>query len=152
MFERRALLKRHSVEDFDWLIHEIVGLLDARTDKSLRDEVGMSLRQYWMMKIIQAYSPISNQAMLADRLHIGEPAVSRHIRLARQRHWIRVETSRISGRQKTITITAQGHNILDRARSVVKGCQPQGFYTIEPEDLSATMRSLRRLHTRLITR
>lgn len=135
---------------FGYYIHRIVALLDKRGDELFHTQLGISLRQFLLLRLIEAdekHAP--PQQVLADRLGIAKSAVSRHIDIAQQKGWIAVEVSALSRRQNVLILTDEGRQILRKAKSLIAQSEIEGFGDIPSEDVEATLRVLQNLLNKL---
>ncbi|WP_327144640.1 MarR family winged helix-turn-helix transcriptional regulator [Nocardia sp. NBC_01327] len=136
--------------EFGFYIHQTVALIDKRGEAMFRTELGISLRQFTLLRLFEAGPNVPSQQLLADRLGIAKSAVSRHIDIARQAGWIQVEVSEQSRRQHTLTLTAAGKDLLARAKTLIEQSEVDGFGDLPEADVEATLRTLKALHAKLI--
>lgn len=137
--------------EFGYYLHRVAALLDKRGDKMFREQLGISLRQFLVLRLIEMDAPTPSQQMIADRLGIAKSAVSRHIDIARQKGWIDVGVSAQSRRQHSVTLTKAGQELLSRARTLLGQAESQGFAGIREADIEGAMRTLKALHRQLQT-
>jgi DNA-binding MarR family transcriptional regulator len=135
--------------EFGYYVHRVVMLLDKRGDAMFRDEVGISLRQFLLLRLIDMGTQMPSQQLIADRLGIAKSAVSRHIDIARRNGWINVEVSAHSRRQNSLALTTAGQQLLAQAKTLVEQSEIQGFAGLPAADIEATVRTLKALHLRL---
>lgn len=135
--------------EFGYYLHRVAALIDKRGDAMFRDQLGISLRQFLLLRLIEMGAPTPSQQMIAERLGIAKSAVSRHIDIARQNGWIDVGVSEQSRRQHSVTLTKTGQRLLVRAQALLAQTETQGFAEIPDADIDATIRTLKALHRRL---
>jgi DNA-binding MarR family transcriptional regulator len=135
--------------EFGYYLHRVAALLDKRGDTMFRSELGISLRQFLLLRLIEMGAPTPSQQMIAERLGIAKSAVSRHIDIARQNGWIDVGVSEQSRRQHSVTLTKTGQQVLSRAQALLRQTETQGFAEIPDADIEATIRTLKALHHKL---
>ncbi|OBK11908.1 MarR family winged helix-turn-helix transcriptional regulator [Mycobacterium sp. 1245852.3] len=132
--------------EFGYFLHRVAALLDKRGDNMFREQLGISLRQFLLLRLIEMDAPTPSQQMIAERLGIAKSAVSRHIDIARQKGWIDVGVSAQSRRQHSVTLTKAGQELLSRAQTLLGQAENRGFTGISEADIEATIRTLKALH------
>jgi DNA-binding MarR family transcriptional regulator len=137
--------------EFGYYLHRVAALLNKRGDAMFREQLGISLRQFLLLRLIEMGAPTPSQQMIAERLGIAKSAVSRHIDIARQNGWIDVAVSAQSRRQHSVTLTKAGQKLLSRAQILLGQTETQGFADISEADTEATIRTLKALHQQLQT-
>lgn len=139
--------------EFGYYIHRVASLLDKRGDALFHSELGISLRQFLLLRLIEmGAAQMPSQQLIADRLGIAKSAVSRHIDIARRKGWIEVEVSAQSRRQNSVTLTPAGQQLLAEAKTLIEESELQGFADLPAADVKATIRTLKALHQRLSER
>jgi DNA-binding MarR family transcriptional regulator len=134
--------------EFGYYIHQIVTLIDKRGDEMFRAKLGISLRQFLLLRLIEVGAP--SQQLLADRLSIAKSAISRQIDIARNKGWVEVSTSSASRRQNTLVLTSFGQELLVQAKMLIAQSEVQGFGDMPIADVEATVRTLKTLHKKLL--
>jgi DNA-binding MarR family transcriptional regulator len=135
--------------EFGYYVHRVASLLDKRGDAMFRAEMGISLRQFLLLRLIEMGPEMPSQQVIADRLGIAKSAVSRHIDIARRNGWIHVEVSAESRRQNSLALTPAGLRLLAAAQTLVGQSELQGFAGLPAIDIEATVRTLKALHQKL---
>lgn len=135
--------------EFGYYVHRVASLLDKRGDAMFRAEIGISLRQFLLLRLIEMGPEMPSQQVIADRLGIAKSAVSRHIDIARRNGWIHVEVSAESRRQNALVLTPAGRHLLAEAQTLVGQSEMQGFAGLPAKDVEATVRTLKALHQKL---
>lgn len=135
--------------EFGYYIHRVATLLDKRGDAIFRSEMGISLRQFLLLRLIEMGAQMPSQQLIADRLGIAKSAVSRHIDIARRNGWIQVEVSAQSRRQNSVTLAPAGQQLLAEAKTLIEESELQGFADLPAADVKATVRTLKALHQKL---
>ncbi len=135
--------------EFGYYIHRVVSLLNKRGEAMFRTELGISLRQFLLLRLIEMGAEAPSQQLIADRLGIAKSAVSRHIDIARKNGWIQVEVSAESRRQNSISLTPAGQQMLAKAKPLVEESEMLGFDGLPVADVEAALRTLKALHGRL---
>lgn len=109
-----------------------------------RAELGISLRQFLLLRLVGMGAQMPSQQLIADRLGIAISALSRHIDIARRNGWIDVEVSAKSGRQNSLALTPAGQEPLAEAqtpttnRGRLRGCTSHRCPGHRPHTQSAT--------------
>ncbi|WP_406230949.1 MarR family winged helix-turn-helix transcriptional regulator [Nocardia sp. NBC_01009] len=132
--------------EFGYYVHQVVVLVDKRGDAMFRRELGISLRQFTLLRLFDVGPEVPSQQLIAERLGIAKSAVSRQIDIARQRGWIQVEVSAQSRRQHTLTLTDVGKQLLTDAKALIAQSEQQGFGDLPRADVEATIRTLKALY------
>jgi DNA-binding MarR family transcriptional regulator len=135
--------------EFGYYVHRVVTLLDKRGEAMFRGELGISLRQFLLLRLIGMGDQMPSQQLIADRLGIAKSAVSRHIDIARRNGWIHVEVSAQSRRQNSLALTPTGQQLLAEAKTLIEQSEIQGFAGLPAADIEATIRTLKALHQTL---
>jgi DNA-binding MarR family transcriptional regulator len=125
-------------------------LLNKRGETMFRDQLGISLRQFLLLRMIAMGGAMPSQQSIADRLGIAKSAVSRHIDIARRHGWIQVEVSEQSRRQNSLALTPEGQRLLAQAKTLLERSEIQGFAGVPDADIEGTIRTLKALHQKLI--
>jgi DNA-binding MarR family transcriptional regulator len=132
--------------EFGYYLHQAVSLVDKKGDDLFRKELGISLRQFSLLRLFDTSKAIlPSQQVIADRLGIAKSAVSRHIDVARTNGWIQVETSMSSRRQNTLTLTPQGNELLKKAKELIEVSELQGFENLPTTEVEAAIKVLKTL-------
>jgi len=139
----------HPYSEFGYYIHRVAALLDKRGDEQFRTQLGISLRQFLLLRLIEAHDSYPSQQIIADRLGIAKSAASRHIDIAQRKGWIVVAASENSRRQNALTLTTDGKKLLASAKELMKQWENSGFGDLPAEDIEATLRVLRSLLNKL---
>ncbi len=135
--------------EFGYYIHRVVSLLNKRGEAMFRTELGITMRQFLLLRLIEMGAEAPSQQLIADRLGIAKSAVSRHIDIARKNGWIQVEVSAESRRQNSISLTPAGRQVLANAKPLVEESEMLGFEGLPVADVEAALRTLKALHGRL---
>jgi DNA-binding MarR family transcriptional regulator len=135
--------------EFGYYLHRVAALLNKRGDTMFRRELGISLRQFLLLRLVDMGAPTPSQQLIADRLGIAKSAVSRHIDIAREKGWVNVDVSAESRRQNTLTLTLAGRELLARAQTLLGDSESEGFAGVPDADVEATVRTLKTLHEKL---
>jgi DNA-binding MarR family transcriptional regulator len=142
--------KAAAYSEFGYYLHRIVALLDKQGDRLFRTELGVSLRQFLLLRLIEsAHGQAPSQQLIADRLDIAKSAVSRHIDIISRKGWVAVKTSESSRRQNELFITLEGESLLARAKELIGQSETKGFADISEADIATTLRTLRAVQEKL---
>jgi DNA-binding MarR family transcriptional regulator len=132
---------------FGHYIHQVVSLIDKRGDEMFRTRLGLSLRQFMLLRLVEAEVP--SQQALAERLGIAKSAISRHIYIAQNKGWLKVSATSASRRQTSLILTDEGKRLLAKAKKLIEESEAQGFGDVPQADLQTTIRTLKFLHKKL---
>lgn len=136
--------------EFGYYVHRIATISDKKGDKLFRDELGISLRQFLLLRLIEAGErTVPSQQAIADRLGIAKSAVSRHIDIASKSGWLTVKTAENSRRQHMVTLTKTGRQLLKKAEKLVQKSEQAGFGDVAGTDIEATLRVLKSILEKL---
>ena len=102
------------------VLHRVVAALDRAGDRFLRAEFGISHSRIVVMLLLHRGGP-TGQHDLAVQLGITDPAVSGLVReLVRDGH-VTVEVVPANRRQRVVSLTAAGADLVERAGSHLEG-------------------------------
>ncbi len=135
--------------EFGYYIHRVASLLDKRGDEQFKARLGISLRQFLLLRLIEAADGHPSQQTIAERLGIAKSAVSRHVEIAERKGWIEVRTSGTSRRENELELTAEGKRLLAAAKEFVQTSELEGFGDLSPTDIEITLQVLKTLHAKL---
>jgi DNA-binding MarR family transcriptional regulator len=86
-----------------------------------------------------------SQQSIADRLSLTKGAVSRHVATAHSNGWLTVGTSPVSRRENALVLTPEGQELVARGRAVQSEYEALSDTYLDPEDVSATVRTLKNI-------
>lgn len=144
--------KTSAYSEFGYYLHRVARLIDKRGDELFRTQLGLSMRQFLLLRLIEAGSSTPpSQQDIADRLGIVKSAVSRHIEIAENNDWLTVIVSTVSRRQNMLALTPKGKLLLQKAKKLLTHVEAEGFGdTVAAKDVEATLRVLRSLYDKLV--
>jgi DNA-binding MarR family transcriptional regulator len=82
--------------EFGYYLHLAVALIDKSGEALFQRELGISLRQFMLLRLFETTGTLPSQQVLVARLGIAKSAVSRHIDIARRNGWIDVQTAAVA--------------------------------------------------------
>ncbi len=138
--------------EFGYYIHRVADLLDKRGDEQFKRRFGISLRQFLLLRLIEAADGAPSQQLIAERLGIAKSAVSRHIDIAKRKGWIEVRVSEASRRKNELELTSAGKHLLSSCKDFITTSEIEGFGDLPKADVEATLRTLQSLHSKLLVR
>lgn len=135
--------------EFGYYIHRVAALLDKRGEEQFKAQIGISLRQFLLLRLIEAADGAPSQQAIADRLGIAKSAVSRHVEIAKQKGWVEVRTSSVSRRENELELTVTGRQLLAKSKDFIQTSELEGFSDLPKEDVEIALRVLKSLYGKL---
>jgi DNA-binding MarR family transcriptional regulator len=135
--------------EFGYYIHRVAALLDKRGEEQFKAQIGISLRQFLLLRLIEAADGAPSQQAIADRLGIAKSAVSRHVEIAKQKGWVEVRTSSVSRRENELELTVTGRQLLAESKDFIQTSELEGFSDLPKEDVEIALRVLKSLYGKL---
>jgi DNA-binding MarR family transcriptional regulator len=135
--------------EFGYYIHRVAALLDKRGEEQFKAQIGISLRQFLLLRLIEAADGAPSQQAIADRLGIAKSAVSRHVEIAKQKGWVEVRTSSVSRRENELELTVTGRQLLAESKDFIQTSELEGFSDLSKEDVEIALRVLKSLYGKL---
>jgi DNA-binding MarR family transcriptional regulator len=132
------------IADFWFLVRKSASLVDREGEAFFRDELGISLAQFMVLSVVDAHPGSFNQQMVADLLGLTKGTVSRQIDSASKAGLLTAEVSSISRREKMVTLTQAGKELVSRGDTRLAASNRDLFGALDPDDLAATLRTLAR--------
>ena len=135
----------HEFAELWFLVRRVTAQMDRSGDALFRDRLGISLPQFLVLSIVDAYPGEIHQQAVADRLGLTKGTVSRQIDLAVAAGLITVEVSSTSRRKHVVTLTRAGTALVRRGDTLLAKTQAATVPAFKPVDLTTTVRVLREL-------
>ena len=135
--------------EFGYYIHRVASLLDKRGEEQFKAQFGISLRQFLLLRLIEAADGAPSQQLISERLGIAKSAVSRHVEIANKKGWIEVRASSASRRENELVLTAEGSRLLALSKEFIQTSEAMAFDDLPKDDIETTLRTLRRLYEKL---
>ena len=132
-----------------FLVRQVASRIDRAGEALIRAEVGISLPQFLVLSVVDAYPGDLNQQAVADRLGLTKGTVSRQIDLAVAAGLMTVEPSAHSRRENSVALTEAGAALVVKGDAALADARSSLLPDIAPADLAATLRALSTLNTTL---
>ena len=98
-----------------FLVHRVAGLMDRAGEALFRRGLSVSLAQFLVLSVVDAYPGDLNQQAIADRLGLTKGTVSRQIDNAVAAGRMTVQVSERTRRENHIALTPAGKTLSDAA-------------------------------------
>lgn len=134
-----------------FLIRRVAGSMDRNGETLFRRELDISLAQFLVLSVVDAYPGDLNQQAIADRLGLTKGTVSRQIEGAVAAGWISVEVPRHNRRENWVTLTPAGTDLVRRGDALFDAARRPALGALDDDDLAATLRVLNSLNDSLDT-
>jgi len=128
-----------------FLVRRVTGQMDRSGDALFRSQLGISLPQFLVLSIVDAYPGEIHQQVVADRLGLTKGTVSRQIDLAAAAGLMKVAVSSTSRRKNVVTLTKAGTTLVRRGDKLLAKTQAATVPAFKPADLKTAVRVLREL-------
>ncbi len=128
-----------------YLIRRVAGIMDRQGDALFRREIGVSLAQFLVLSVVDAYpGPLSQQA-IADRLGLTKGTVSRQIDAAVAAGLMTVEVARHTRRENVVALTSKGTALVRKGDAVMHDSRAAVLGAVPARNLSTAVGVLRSL-------
>ena len=132
-----------------FLVRQVAAGLDRAGETLYRDGLGVSLAQFLVLSVVDAYPGPINQQRVADRLGLTKGTVSRQLERCIAQGLMTVAVSPHSRRENDVSLTAEGTRVVRRgdvlARSALQADMPE----VDAADLTTTLSVLSALNASL---
>ncbi|MEV4126794.1 MarR family transcriptional regulator [Nocardia sp. NPDC049707] len=125
-----------------FLVRRVAALMDRAGESLFRRELGVSLAQFLVLSVVDAYPGEINQQAVADRLGLTKGTVSRQIDAAVAAGLMSVTVSPRTRRANAITLTEAGAELVRRGDAVFEQARHTALPRMAPDDLAAALRLL----------
>jgi DNA-binding MarR family transcriptional regulator len=132
-----------------FLVHRVAGLMDRAGEALFRRELSISLAQFLVLSVVDAYPGDFNQQAIADRLGLTKGTVSRQIDNAVAAGRMTVQVSERTRRENHIALTPAGQDLVRRGDALFRDAQRNVFPVIDGHDMAAALRVLSALNASL---
>src|SRR5262245_16525463 len=93
-------------------LHALTARLDRAADEFLRAEAGLSYSRFLALYMVGAYG-VDTQRVLAERLGVGEPSVSRMARVLTEAGLLETIADPGRGNRRQLRLTASGQQLVE---------------------------------------
>ncbi|MHA7985240.1 MarR family winged helix-turn-helix transcriptional regulator [Rathayibacter sp. CAU 1779] len=125
-----------------FLVRRVNTLMDRTAEALYRDGIGISLAQYLVLSVVDAYPGEINQQAVADRLSLTKGTVSRQIDAAVAAGLMNVVVSPRSRREHVVTLTPSGTDLVRKGDALLDASVRESMGGLDADDLAATVRTL----------
>lgn len=132
-----------------FLVRRVAKSIDQVGDEIFQRELGLSLAQFLVLSVVDAYPGTLNQQAVADRLGLTKGTVSRQLDNAVAAGLIAVKRSDHSRRDNDVALTPAGEKLVRRGDMLVSEAQHSALPAVSAEDMAATIRVLKSLNVSL---
>jgi DNA-binding MarR family transcriptional regulator len=128
-----------------YLIRRVAAVMDRQGDALCHRELGISLAQFLVLSVVDAYpGPLSQQA-IADRLGLTKGTVSRQIDAAAAAGLMSVQVAPHTRRENAVALTKAGTALVRRGDALMQGSRTAMLGALATADLQAVLGALRAL-------
>jgi DNA-binding MarR family transcriptional regulator len=125
-----------------YLIRRVAGLMDRQGEVLLRGELGISLAQFLVLSVVDAYpGPLSQQA-IADRVGLTKGSVSRQIDHAVAAGLISVRVAPHTRRENAVALTEAGTALVRKGDALMQATRNAMLDSIDPGEFTAAVHVL----------
>jgi DNA-binding MarR family transcriptional regulator len=93
-------------------LHKLTARLDRAADLRLRQDAGISYPRFLALYMV-GLEGADTQRVLAERLGVSEPSVSRMVRVLADREWLEVVPDPAGGNRNRLRLTRDGQRLLE---------------------------------------
>lgn len=132
-----------------FLVRSVAGRMDRTGDALYREGLGVSLSQFLVLSVVDAFPGPINQQAVAERLGLTKGTVSRQIEAAVQNGHMLVEPAPHSRRENLVRLTPQGETIVRKGDVLLTAALERVVPDLDATELAATIRALTALNDAL---
>lgn len=125
-----------------FLVRQIATRIDRAGEALAREELGISLAQYLVLSVVDAFPGAINQQAVANRLGLTKGTVSRQIDAAVAAGLMTVEVAAHSRREHAVALTPAGTALVRKGDGLFAEANGSVIPPMPAEDLAATVRTL----------
>jgi len=125
-----------------YLVRRVAGQFDRQGDALFRGELGVSLAQFLVLSVVDAYPGQLSQQAVADRLGLTKGTVSRQIEAAVAAGLMTVETAPHTRRENAVALTRAGTALVRRGDRLARDSRSALLGSVSPSDLATAVRVL----------
>lgn len=128
-----------------YLIRRLAGVMDREGDALCRRELGISLAQFLVLSVVDAYPGTLSQQAVADRLGLTKGTVSRQIDSAVAAGLMTVEVSAHARREHAVALTRAGTALVRQGDALMQDSRNALAGAVSPARLTAAISTLQAL-------
>lgn len=125
-----------------FLVRQVAARMDRAGDALYREHLGISLSQFLVLSVVDAFPGTLNQQAIAHRLGLTKGTVSRQIELAVAAGRMSVETAPHSRRENILRLTDEGTDLVRKGDAILDESLARDMPAVDPSELAATLRTL----------
>lgn len=125
-----------------FLTRRVAGLMDRGGETLFQRKLGISLAQFLVLSVVDAYPGDLNQQEIADRLGLTKGTVSRQIDRAVRAGRMSVEVAPHSRRENFVSLTAAGTDLVRRGDAEFDAARTPVLKSLSKDDVAAALRVL----------
>jgi DNA-binding MarR family transcriptional regulator len=128
-----------------YLIRRLAALMDREGDALCRRELGISLAQFLVLSVVDAYPGHLSQQAVADRLGLTKGTVSRQIDAAVAAGLMTVQVASHTRRENAVALTGAGTALVREGDALMHDSREAMLGAFTPAELHAVVGALRAL-------
>jgi DNA-binding MarR family transcriptional regulator len=128
-----------------YLIRRIAAVMDRQGDALCRSELGISLAQFLVLSVVDAYPGRLSQQAIADRLGLTKGTVSRQIDAAAAARLMSVQVAPHTRRENAVALTKAGTALVRKGDALMHGSRTAMLGALAPAELPTVVGALRAL-------
>jgi DNA-binding MarR family transcriptional regulator len=125
-----------------FLVRQLAARMDRLGDALYREGLGISLAQFLVLSVVDAYPGAINQQAVADRLSLSKGTVSRQIETAVAAGLMTVTVSPSSRRENAVALTPRGTELVRRGDELLATVLERDMPALPAGEVAATVRTL----------
>lgn len=128
-----------------YLIRRLAAMMDREGDALCRRELGVSLAQFLVLSVVDAYPGHLSQQAIADRLGLTKGTVSRQIDNAVAAGLMTVQVAAHTRRENAVALTSSGSAVVRNGDVLMQDSRSALLGAVTPAELRAVIGALRAL-------
>jgi DNA-binding MarR family transcriptional regulator len=130
-------------DDFGHHLHKAARLTARASDVFMQANYGISMTQYLLLRSFANDAMQPSQQALANHTGMSKSALSRQLSFAVKDGWLERVVSPTSRRQKNLTLSPKGLQLLASTQTAVTRLASDMSMSVSQQDLEATIRTLK---------
>jgi DNA-binding MarR family transcriptional regulator len=126
-----------------YLVRRVAALMDRQGDAICRRELGLSLAQFLVLSVVDAYPGHLSQQAIADRLGLTKGTVSRQIEAAVAAGFMTVRVAPHTRRENSVALTRSGAALVRKGDAILQDSRTATLGAVTPSELHAAIDALR---------
>jgi DNA-binding MarR family transcriptional regulator len=132
-----------------YLVRRTAALMDREGDALCRRELGISLAQFLVLSVVDAYPGHLSQQAVADRLGLTKGTVSRQIDAAAAAGLMTVQVAAHTRREHAVALTEAGTALVRKGDALMEESRAAMLRAVPPDRLGAAIAALTALNATL---